>query len=1330
MAYTTESIQININANTQSAVSSITKVSDALQKVKDRFNELAFNKKDLDFSVAPGTADKIRDIALAISGIKNALNGVKVGKGGLGAVLNIPDSAATNLQKVMDTVNRFKETLNGFNFKFAINVPKDGAKNLFDIGYVMEKYRDKLENFESHIKVAVSVPKNASEKLLEVARTVHEINDKYPDVNGFSLQLDTAMRGGGSGGESRSNSIRHISSHAGTAARAMNRLSSATKSVATHLLGIAKTAGGGALSKVFGLALTPARGLANFVGKIRSDISHLTGSLGRIALYRGLRTLLKELSQGMKEGIENLYHFSEYAGTRFHSSMDSMATSALYIKNSLATIAEPIINVVAPAIDMLSDHFAALAAQVAEFLAALTGQTQYTTAIKFPIKYGEEAEETAKAMQKWLGPFDEINRLSDPNKGSSGTGLDWTKMFETHQVESEGPIAEFVKKLKEGLEEGDLTEFGTLLARKLSEALDSIPWDTIQKKAAKIGKSIGTFITGFFGDEKFATSLGTSIGKALNTAVTFAASLLASIDFKKVGEALGKGLKSFLDTFDFKKAIGTAVGWVTGFATFLTSAISQVDWTKFGKKIGEGIRDIDWKTTFSTVFGTGVTIINAFIDFVSGALEDGTFDSVIQGLGDSLAEAISKIKWAKAFNAAASVAVSLINGLIKFVNTAIENGSLKTIFDSLGKAIGKAFKEIDWAGAFRAAVGLGGILVNAFFSIVSGALSGITGQDIDIQFDDSVAEAIFTAIFAGVTVTKIMGWIGLTGAGGGSGTGGSGGGGGLGGLGLGTPEMIGIGLGATLAAQQQAEYSAWLSTLTKEQNDFLDKLLVEWTDPLSAWFGMDPRQMAYIAYKGGDSFEEWGSPFGYGTMQDPEQRWKERQEQLAAMDPTQWGPKWQELAGDIHAVDEALDGVGKSVKKVGTSADATVQPADRMKAAFSRGAKGIKADMSGVDGAVLKTKRMMTGKNPIGEDKFTGAATKIKKAAKDASKEIAAMGTRTDKVGKLFKGKNPLGENGFSKSASSIKTAAKGAALMAARIGTNIGHVKKQMSGKNPLGENKFGLAAKYISDWARVGATKIGSIGTKTDEVKKKLSAKNPIGGDGFAASATKVKNSARDVSEAFTGIGTKTGEAKTAISEKLGGIQGLFGTFKTNGLNTLNGFSTGMKNGINGTMEDFSDSVADGLNAGLQSYSYFSTESARLMASAGSTYSSSGLVRYRRPGGGGGHQRPFTEQQYMANGGFVENGEAFIARESGPELVGRIGTRTAVANNDQIIAGIAAGVSDANGEVVNAIYAGINQVIGAIRENRGSNGVVNWDAVARQISRVQARQAAAAYV
>lgn len=50
-----------------------------------------------------------------------------------------------------------------------------------------------------------------------------------------------------------------------------------------------------------------------------------------------------------------------------------------------------------------------------------------------------------------------------------------------------------------------------------------------------------------------------------------------------------------------------------------------------------------------------------------------------------------------------------------------------------------------------------------------------------------------------------------------------------------------------------------------------------------------------------------------------------------------------------------------------------------------------------------------------------------------------------------------------------------------------------------------------------------------------------------------------------------------------------------------------------------------------------------------------------------------------FFARGGFPNSGQMFVAREAGPELVGRIGRRTAVANNDQIVQGIASAVRSA---------------------------------------------------
>lgn len=57
-------------------------------------------------------------------------------------------------------------------------------------------------------------------------------------------------------------------------------------------------------------------------------------------------------------------------------------------------------------------------------------------------------------------------------------------------------------------------------------------------------------------------------------------------------------------------------------------------------------------------------------------------------------------------------------------------------------------------------------------------------------------------------------------------------------------------------------------------------------------------------------------------------------------------------------------------------------------------------------------------------------------------------------------------------------------------------------------------------------------------------------------------------------------------------------------------------------------------------------------------------------------GKRYPITK---YASGGIPNQGQMFIAREAGPELVGKMGNATAVMNNDQIVASVARGVQSA---------------------------------------------------
>lgn len=78
-----------------------------------------------------------------------------------------------------------------------------------------------------------------------------------------------------------------------------------------------------------------------------------------------------------------------------------------------------------------------------------------------------------------------------------------------------------------------------------------------------------------------------------------------------------------------------------------------------------------------------------------------------------------------------------------------------------------------------------------------------------------------------------------------------------------------------------------------------------------------------------------------------------------------------------------------------------------------------------------------------------------------------------------------------------------------------------------------------------------------------------------------------------------------------------------------------------------------------------------------------------------------------FAAEGGFPTTGQMFIARESGPEMVGTMGGRTAVANNDQIVSGVASGVASANAEQ-NALLRRQNELLTQLLNKKFSAEIV----------------------
>lgn len=177
--------------------------------------------------------------------------------------------------------------------------------------------------------------------------------------------------------------------------------------------------------------------------------------------------------------------------------------------------------------------------------------------------------------------------------------------------------------------------------------------------------------------------------------------------------------------------------------------------------------------------------------------------------------------------------------------------------------------------------------------------------------------------------------------------------------------------------------------------------------------------------------------------------------------------------------------------------------------------------------------------------------------------------------------------------------------------------------------------------------------------------------------------------ITTAFSSMSTT---AATDWDNGLTGMSASFTNFQTKALTSLTQFQTsftagwrtmwrGVGNAFVGQWNLILTSLERGINAAVDSLNNMIRQINKLSDLTGAVYPTVSKISIEKIA-------------YMANGGFVDEGQLFIAREAGAEMVGAMGRKTAVANNDQIVEGISAGVSIANDGVIAAIYALLDAV------------------------------------
>ena len=158
--------------------------------------------------------------------------------------------------------------------------------------------------------------------------------------------------------------------------------------------------------------------------------------------------------------------------------------------------------------------------------------------------------------------------------------------------------------------------------------------------------------------------------------------------------------------------------------------------------------------------------------------------------------------------------------------------------------------------------------------------------------------------------------------------------------------------------------------------------------------------------------------------------------------------------------------------------------------------------------------------------------------------------------------------------------------------------------------------------------------------------------------------------------------------LTQKTNGItlaSGMYVNMKEVGKNLVLGLIDGIKSQSNSLSSTLNSIFGKGIKLNVSFDTWVSSDKKKV-------YEALGLSGW-----------PSLKWYTYANGGLPQMGEMFIAREAGPELVGSIGRKTAVANNDQIVSGIEAGVYRAMVAANSNGNSGSTQTIRIINEIDG---------------------------
>lgn len=751
-------IVIEIGASSKSAATNIKELSDAL--------------KDLKTAVSGRTnlSKKLTDLVKSVNGLSgsskklNSISKLFDSIGNLGQA-KIPKSLSENLSSIANAVKDVSpQAINNLDKMTSALQRLSGVdlKGLKDVAT-----QSSAASVQAAVSAATSGKKialggDATKYERELSRIDKAIDRTKKKIDAFQKELAIEQNEDGGGDKEKIKSYNSAIEEQSNLLEKLieqrkrlvdsgvedSRFSSVLARVKSAIEGVAN-----ALKKVvspvwnFGKSLLtlPFRGAIKNVTAFTNRIGTLASSFKRILFYRAIRTVIKEIADAFRVGTQNLYYYSQGIGGEFARSMDMAATSMLYFKNSIGAAVAPIVNALAPVLDMLVDKIVAVINAINQLIAKLTGATYWTKAIKRPKAYADAvsgAGKAAKEALRYLAPFDELNVLpSDRGGGGGGSSAaeDYSSMFE-EMTAFDSAISDFAERIKAAIKAGDWRGAGKIFADKMNEIVSK--WNS--------------------------RSFGAKIGKKINNALEFAYGFLSNFNFNNLGSKIADGINGALENINFETAGRLFTRRFTALFDFIIGFVAGLDWSLVGKSIGdylrgafdeasEWIKGYDWSELGKNLYTDLKNLINgidtdslasSFFDLIGSAL-----GAISDGLGGFIAGIDVDLAIQKAgFQSGEADSSFLKSSLVDVLNI-IAGAAIGFAYGGFHGAVLGATVGVGVSAMIKQAVFKNGSADSKFLSssLVT-ALGVISGAAIGFKLGGLMGAVIGAIVGAGVSV--------------------------------------------------------------------------------------------------------------------------------------------------------------------------------------------------------------------------------------------------------------------------------------------------------------------------------------------------------------------------------------------------------------------------------------------------------------------------------------------------------------------------------------------------------------------------------------------------